>query len=142
MNSALNMRLKKLMTAMPVSVARTMGARWMNRSPAVTPPSPPDDGGSSGWMVPSWAAEPRKDSASTTTAYGAVSASTSSPPTDGPPMNDSDLLPKISDWPSTYSSGGTIDTNSVPSDTVNSTDSAPATNVTTYICARVSMCSA
>lgn len=93
MNSALNIRVKKLITATPVSDARTIGACMMNRSPAVTPPVPSDDGGSAGWIEASWKADPRNDSASATTAYGAVSASTSRPPTDGPPMNDSDLLP-------------------------------------------------
>jgi hypothetical protein len=142
MNSALNIRLKKLITATPVSAARTIGARAMNRSPAVTPPAPSDDGGSTGWIEASWAAEPRNDSASATMAYGAVSASTSSPPTDGPPMSDSDRLPKISDWPSMYRPGGTIDTNSVLSDTANSTDSVPTANATRYICTSVSACSA
>jgi hypothetical protein len=93
MNSALNIRVKKLITATPVSAARTTGARLMNRSPAVTPPAPSEDGGSAGRIEASWKAEPRNDSASATMAYGAVSASTSSPPTDGPPMNDSDRLP-------------------------------------------------
>ncbi len=93
MNSALNIMLKKLITATPVSDARMMGERATNRSPAVTPSAPSDEGGSAGLIIASWTAEPRNDSASATTANGAVSASTSRPPTDGPPMNENARLP-------------------------------------------------
>ena len=68
MNSALNIRLKKLTTATPVSDARTIGELAMNLRPAVTPSLPSDDGGSAGRIAASWKAEPRKDSASTTIA--------------------------------------------------------------------------
>ncbi len=94
MNRALNIMLKKLITATPVSEARMMGTRATNRSPAVTPSAPSDEGGSAGLIMASWTAEPRNDSASATTANGAVSAfSTSRPPTDGPPMNENARLP-------------------------------------------------
>ena len=41
-----------------------------------------------------------------------------------------------------YRSGATIETNSVPSDTVNKMLSVPAPNVTANSCASVSACSA
>jgi hypothetical protein len=93
MNSASNIRLKKLTTATPVSDARTIGDRAMNRSPTVTPSSALAGGGSAGLMVPSCRAEPMNDRASATMAYGPLSACTRSPPTEGPPRNDSALLP-------------------------------------------------
>ena len=90
------------MTATPVSDARTIADPLMNFRPAVTPSVPSAEGGSAGRIRLRKNAEPRYDSASATTAYGAVSASTSRPPTDGPPISDSDRLPKISACPSTY----------------------------------------
>ena len=59
----------------------------------MTPSAPSDEGGSAGLIIASWTAEPRNDSASATIANGAVSASTSRPPTDGPPMNENARLP-------------------------------------------------
>src|ERR1700722_18888547 len=141
MNSAWNMTLKKLTTATPVSDARTIGSAAMNRMPAVTPSSSSAGGGSSGRMEASCKADPMNDRASMSTANGALSVCTSSPPTEGPPSRDIALLPYSSDCPSTYLPGSTIDTNSVPSDTVNSTENAPATNVTAHIWANVSTCS-
>jgi hypothetical protein len=92
-NSASNIRLKKLTTATPVSDARTIGLAAMNRSPAVRPSSPSAAAGSFGWIMPSCTADPRKDRASTTIAYGPLSAWTRSPPTDGPPRKESARLP-------------------------------------------------
>ena len=80
-------------TATPVSDARTIGEAAMNRSPAVMPSSPSAAGGSLGRIMPSWKADPRNDRASTTMAYGPLSACTSSPPTDGPPRKESARLP-------------------------------------------------
>ncbi len=65
----------------------------MNRAPAVTEPFPSSAGGSAGRIRPRKNAEPRNDSASATTANGAVSTCTSSPPMLGPPTNDSARLP-------------------------------------------------
>ncbi len=59
----------------------------------MTPSAPSDEGGSAGLITASWSAEPTNDSASAMIANGAVSASTSSPPTDGPPMNENARLP-------------------------------------------------
>ncbi len=92
MNSALNIRLKKLMTATPVSDARMSGESAMNRRPTVTPSEPSDEGGSAGLIAASCSAEPRNENASATTASGALSASTSRPPTDGPPMKENARL--------------------------------------------------
>ena len=46
MKSAPNIRLKKLIVATPISDARTMGDRTVNRSPAVTAPLLSSAGGS------------------------------------------------------------------------------------------------
>ena len=66
----------------------------MNRAPASRPPRPGGPvGGSAERIRLRNQADPRNDSASATTANGAVSHCTSRPPTLGPPTNDSARLP-------------------------------------------------
>ena len=88
------MKLKKLIVATAASEARTIAEPRMNRAPASRPPcSGPDFGGSAVRIRLRNQADPRNDSASAATANGAVSHCTSTPPTLGPPTNDSARLP-------------------------------------------------
>src|SRR4051812_8327973 len=98
MNSEKKTKLKKLIVAVAASVERTVGERRIQRAPAETwPRSAFSVGGSSGATRASEYADARYEHASTTSAIGAVSTCTSSPPRLGPPTCDSARLPCISE---------------------------------------------
>src|SRR3984957_18849744 len=120
------MRLKKLIVPTASSEERTIGEEIMNRAPAVTAPLSVLAGGSVVLVRTRKNAEPRNDSASASTAIGADSNCTSTPPMLGPATYDSARLPWISELPSTYPSDRTSDWNKGASLTLNSTLSVPA----------------
>src|SRR3954469_14614636 len=98
MNSEKKTKLKKLIVAVAASADRTVGDARIQRAPAETwPRSAFSVGGSSGATRASATAEPRNETASTTSAYGAVRTWTSSPPRLGPATYDSARLPCISE---------------------------------------------
>ncbi len=82
-----------MITATPISDARTTGERMTQRRPAVTPPFPSSARGSTGLMRRRKKAEPRNESASVKIANGAVSSWVRMPPRDGPTTNDIARLP-------------------------------------------------
>src|SRR5579872_155684 len=99
------------MNATELSDDRTIASRNTNRAPASTDPSDVEadaDGGSAGRIRLRKNADPRNDPASASTATGAVTNWTSTPPRAGPPRYENARLPWLSDCPSTYRSGGTI----------------------------------
>jgi hypothetical protein len=91
-SSALAMKVKKLTVAVQPSAARSTGCRSTSASPSRTSAIVDDrDGGSGGSVTgirPINTAEARNDTASATSAMGAVNACTRVPPTAGPMTKD------------------------------------------------------
>jgi hypothetical protein len=120
-----------LTVAVAPSAARTTADRAMNRTPTRSCPGPGSaGGGSTGRIRASASAEPRNDTALSSTAPGAVSSATSSPARLCPPTNDIARLPLSSELAGTYRSAGTIETNSVAYATENSVSKVPIANAT------------
>ena len=94
------------------------------------PSCSPSASGSRGRMRPSSAPEQTNDSASATSAPGADTARTRNPATVGPATNENARLPFRSELASTKRSRGTIVWKSDASETLNSTERAPAPNAT------------
>ena len=139
MNSAKKMKLKKLIVAVAPSAGRTIGEPSTKRRPATTCPFVASSvGGSTGEIRPRKNAEARNEHASTTSVTGAVITCTSTPPTLGPPTNESARLPFTIDSPSMKRSRGTSETKSVLYETWKSTASDPTRNATTSMWPKVS----
>src|SRR5205085_1907910 len=103
-------KLKQWIVAGAPSAVRIVAERRMNRTPATTCPlSPPEVGASSGSIPRRNHADPRNETASTASAYGADSACTRPPATLGPATNENARLPENSDCASTYRSRWVID---------------------------------
>jgi hypothetical protein len=102
MNRAKKAKLKKLIVAVAPSAARITGERRMKRAPAITrPDSSVAAGGSTGSIRRRNTAETRNETASTTSAYGAVSSWTSRPPAGGPAAKEKARLPCRKEFAST-----------------------------------------
>src|SRR5919201_4531319 len=94
MKRAKKAKLKKLIVAVAPSAALTTGERRMKRAPATPrPDSSVDGGGSTGSIRRRKTADTTNETASTTSAYGALSACTRTPAAGGPATKEKARLP-------------------------------------------------